>query len=283
MGKKPSRKRTTKRRQYSEDLMSRITKNPSSKAPLLWTGFVSIALLVSGCSSDITEDSNMKKSDTELESESESEFESKNDRFNKVLALAHAGDKQQLRQRLQQGKSIDVVDEKGRSAVLTVVMRNDLDALRLLIELGADVDFHDEDLSKEVIDQTAFLYAGAHGMNDALLLLIEAGAKPDIYNFYGGTALIPAAEKGHLVSVKLLLEKSAIDVDHVNRLGWTALIEAVVLSDSSVVQQQIIKQLLAHGADPSILDKDGVTALEHAMKRGNAAVVELLRSSFMTP
>ncbi len=198
--------------------------------------------------------------------------------FNEVLKAALAVDKQQLQQRLQQGKSIDVVDEHGRSVVLAVTMNSRMGSLQLLIELGADVDYYDEALSSEIIDPTAFLYAGAHGMNEALMLLMEAGAKPHIYNYYGGTALIPAAEKGHIDTVKLLLEKSSVDINHVNRMGWTALMEAVILNDGGTLHQQIIKLLLEHGADPAITDKDGISPLEHAKERGYSAIVTLLEN-----
>ena len=199
-----------------------------------------------------------------------------NENFNLVLSSAINGDKQQLLELLHAGGSIDVVDKLGRSTVLHVTMKNDIEALRLLIELGADVDYYDEARSSGVIDQTAFLYAGAHGLNGALMLLINAGARPDIYNYYGGTALIPAAEKGHVETVELLLKNSKIDVDHVNNLGWTALMEAVILSDDGIAQQQIVKLLLTHGADPDIADKEGVSVLTHAQNRGYTAIVDLL-------
>jgi len=218
--------------------------------------FCSIVLLIVGCSVQAMEHQDAN--------------------FDLVLSAAINGDKQQLQQIIQSGGSIDVVDSRGRSAVLHVTMQNNIDALRLLIELGADVDYYDESKSADVIDQTAFLYAGAKGMNQALPLLINAGAKPNIYNYYGGTALIPAAEKGYVKTVELLLKNSKIDVNHVNNLGWTALMEAVVLSDGGIEQQQIVALLLAYGADASITDKEGVSVLTHAQKRGYTAIVELL-------
>lgn len=204
------------------------------------------------------------------------ELRSANDDFNHVVQLALEGNKQQLQQWTKSGKSIDIVDEHGRSAVLVVTIRQNMNALRLLVELGADVDLFDAKRSAEVIDPTAFLYSGSLGMNEALELLIAAGAKPDIYNYYGGTALIPAAEKGHVETVRLLLDKSAVDANHINRLGWTALMEAVVLSDGADAHQQIVKLLLAHGADASITDNDGVSVMEHARKRGYVRIIELL-------
>ena len=202
------------------------------------------------------------------------------DNFNLVLTSAIDGDKQQLQQIIQEGGSIDVVDWHGRSAVLVVTMQNNIKALQLLIELGADVDFYEEAKLSRVIDQTAFLYAGAHGMNEALTHLINAGARPNIYNYYGGTALIPAAEKGQVDTVRLLLEKSKIDVNHVNNLGWTALMEAVILADGGINHQQIVELLLAHGADPNITDNEGATVLDHARNRGFTSIVEILTREY---
>jgi hypothetical protein len=75
--------------------------------------------------------------------------------------------------------------------------------------------------------------------------------------------------------VRALLE-TEIDVDHVNNLGWTALLEAVILGDGGKAHQRIVRMLLDAGADRSIADRDGVTALEHARERGYAEMVAML-------
>ena len=49
-------------------------------------------------------------------------------------------------------------------------------------------------------------------------------------NRYGGVSIIPASDRGHVDYVRAMLE-TEIDVDHVNNLGWTALLEAVILGD----------------------------------------------------
>ena len=55
-----------------------------------------------------------------------------------------------------------------------------------------------------------------------------------ILNRFGGTSLIPASERGH-VDYVAGSSRPSIDVDHVNDLGWTALLEAVILGDGSPV------------------------------------------------
>ena len=75
--------------------------------------------------------------------------------------------------------------------------------------------------------------------------------------------------------MRALLE-TEIDVDHVNHLGWTALLEAVILGDGGERHTEIVRMLLDAGADPAIADRDGVTALAHARERGYSEMVRLL-------
>ena len=107
-------------------------------------------------------------------------------------------------------------------------------------------------------------------------LFLKHDADFSVYNRYGGTALIPAAEKGHIETVKLLCKTPNFPINHVNRLGWTALMEAVILSDGGKLHQDILKILIEHGADASIPDHDGVTPLDHAKAKRYTKMVEIL-------
>jgi ankyrin repeat protein len=106
-------------------------------------------------------------------------------------------------------------------------------------------------------------------------LTLAAGANLKSTNRYGGTALIPACHYGHIETVKLLLG-TAIDVNHVNRLGWTALLEAVILGDGGPAHAEIVRLLLAHKADPNLADREGVTPLAHARRRNYAEMARLI-------
>ena len=101
--------------------------------------------------------------------------------------------------------------------------------------------------------------------------------KPDltILNRFGGTSLIPASERGHVDYVARVVDTD-IDINHVNDLGWTALMETVLLGDGSGPYQRIVTILLDAGADPSIADRDGTTPAQHAQTAGHATIVELL-------
>ncbi len=78
--------------------------------------------------------------------------------------------------------------------------------------------------------------------------------------------------------MKLLLT-TAIDKDHVNHLGWTALLEAVILGDGGPAHTEIVRLLVAAGANVNIADRDGVTPLAHARQRGYGAMVRILAAA----
>jgi ankyrin repeat protein len=180
-----------------------------------------------------------------------------------LIDAAAAGNIDGLRALLETSElDLDIRDDRGRTALMAATYANQSAAVALLLQAGANVDLQDDMLNNPV------LYAGAEGLMEILKLTNLAGANPTIRNRYGGVAIIPAAEKGHLDAVVYLLEESNVDIDHINDLGWTALLEAIILTDGGPVHQQIIAVLIAHGADVTIADRDGVTPLAHARKRG---------------
>ncbi|HET9222073.1 MAG TPA: ankyrin repeat domain-containing protein, partial [Roseiflexaceae bacterium] len=162
---------------------------------------------------------------------------------NSLIAAAERGDTAGVRQLLQDGANIDARDERGRTAVMAATHGNRVDTVAALIEAGADINIRDNRLDNP------FLYAGAEGLLDILKLTIAAKADTRLTNRFGGTALIPAAERGHVAVVEELLTHTDVDVNHINNLGWTALLEAIVLSDGGPRHQQIVQLLIEHGAD----------------------------------
>lgn len=146
---------------------------------------------------------------------------------------------------------------------------NDLERASRLIADGADVN------AKDDREESAYLLATSEGHLRLLELTLEHGAEVRSLDSFRGTGLIRAAERGHADVVGRLLQTD-IEVDHVNRLGWTALLEAVVLGDGGRAHQEVVRLLLDAGADRTIPDADGVTALEHARARGHREIARLL-------
>ena len=147
--------------------------------------------------------------------------------------------------------------------LLAAAYANDVGRARRLIEAGADVNVKDDS------EQSSYLIATSEVGDDPRLLelTLVAGAETDAKDSYNGTGLIRAAERGNVAIVRRLLETD-IELDHVNRLGWTALLEAVILGEGGREHIETVRLLVDAGADTSIADESGTTALEHARRSG---------------
>ena len=110
-------------------------------------------------------------------------------------------------------------------------------------------------------------------------LALSLGGNPgNITSPYDGTALIAAAHLGHFKVVTALIEAGA-PLDHINNLGWTALIEAVVLGDGGPRHVKTTRALIEAGADITISDRQGITPLAHAKQRELPDLLDILISS----
>ncbi|MFS0838009.1 ankyrin repeat domain-containing protein [Paenibacillus sp. 1P03SA] len=191
----------------------------------------------------------------------------------RLLDAAAKGDADKIRALIGEGADADARDSQGNTAVMAAAVNRRPEAVRVLLEAGADVNIRNDR------SDNLFLYAGAEGDMELLRLAISAGADPALTNRYGGTALIPASERGHTDIVRELLTRTGVDVNHVNRLGWTALLEAVILGDGGEAHQTIVRLLLEHGADVNLPDEDGVTPYRHAVSRNFGEIAAMLKAA----
>src|SRR5258706_16119789 len=83
---------------------------------------------------------------------------------------------------------------------------------------------------------------------------------------YDGTALIAAAHLGHAEVVRTLIRAGA-PLDHVNNLGWTALLESILLGDGGPRHRDTLRVLLEAKANPNIADGKGRSPLALASER----------------
>ncbi len=192
----------------------------------------------------------------------------------KVLFKAAAdNDTAAISKAITSGASLHTVDEGSRTALLVATYQNNINAALQLIDAGSDVNAQDH------IQESAFLHAGAKGYVEILRRCMSAGARYDVYNRFGGTALIPACERAHIPVVEAILTDIAFPVNHINNLGWTALMEAVILGDGEAPHIQVVKLLLAAHADVNIPDKKGITPYQHAVQLGYKEMAALLQAA----
>lgn len=187
-----------------------------------------------------------------------------------LLTAAARGDADAAAAAIRAGADLEQRDSHGRTPLLLAAAADHLAVARVLVKLGADPDALDNR------HDTPWLVTGVTGSVKMAELLLTADPDLTIRNRFGGVSIIPASERGHVNYVRRVV-RTDIDVNHVNDLGWTALLEAVILGRGTQPWQQIVRVLLDHGADPAIADQNGVTALEHATAAGYDEIARMLR------
>ncbi|MCX5192618.1 ankyrin repeat domain-containing protein [Streptomyces sp. NBC_00249] len=190
-----------------------------------------------------------------------------------LLEAAARGDEPGVSAALAAGAAVDARDEQLRTALLLAALADHVGTAALLVAAGADPD------APDARADSPWLVTGVTGSVRMMRTLLPAGPDLTQPNRFGGTSLIPASERGHTAYVRAVLAETAIAVDHVNRLGWTALLEAVILGDGGPRHEEVARLLLAAGADPGLGDLEGVTPYEHAVRRGFDGMARLLRTA----
>lgn len=189
-----------------------------------------------------------------------------------IIALIKNNDILGMQNAIKNGLNVNIQNTKKESLLLIATQNNAIEIARLLVENGADVNKQAENLD------SPFLLAGANGHTDLVKLFLENGARFDLYNRYYGTALIPASERGHVQTVLVLATTENFPINHVNKLGWTALMEAVILGNGSEKYQETVRILISNGADINIPDSKGTSVLEHALKKKQYKIAEIIKN-----
>ena len=183
---------------------------------------------------------------------------------------AHEGRTDQIMALIAKGADLNARDRAGRTPAHVAAFASQDDVLVALAEAGADMNA----LENRVYD--VLTIAAVADDPDLVSLALRLGNSPAlITSVYDGTALIAAAHLGHHEVVARLVAGGA-PLDHVNNLGWTAFMEAVVLGDGGPDHIRTVQILVEAGADQTIADRDGVSPLQHAKARGYTEIMSLL-------
>jgi uncharacterized protein len=146
--------------------------------------------------------------------------------------------------------------------------------VKVLLAAGSDVN------TRDITLLTPFICSGANGFHEILSLMLGYGADLKSVNRFGGTALLPSSEKGYLKTVQRCLD-AGIPVNHANDLGWSGLLEAVILGNGGRLYSDVIELLIEAGADVNLPDRDGKSSLQHAKELKHDKVVKLLTKEYI--
>jgi ankyrin repeat protein len=194
------------------------------------------------------------------------------------MSAARAGSVEIIKALAAKGADVNAAEQwQGQTALFYAASENHADAVRALVELGADVDARSKRLEfpefvfktagmiyavQPVGDWTPLMYAARDGAVESVRALADSGADLDLTDPVGTTALTLAILNGHFDTAVALLEKGA-DPNVADKNGMTPLYAAVDMHTIQTVfgrpmplledetdPVEMVQALLAHGADP---------------------------------
>jgi len=187
-----------------------------------------------------------------------------------LFAAAARGDAGLITRLVAKGQPVDARDAYGRTPLHVAAYHARHDAMRALARAGADPNALERD--RYDIVTIAAVADDAPTLRVALEIGCSAG---NITSRYDGTALIAASHLGNVEVVRELVRARA-PLDHVNNLGWTAVIESIVLGDGGARHTATLALLVDGGANIAIADRVGATPLALARARGYTDMVRIL-------
>jgi ankyrin repeat protein len=146
-----------------------------------------------------------------------------------ATALAQLPD---MRLLIDRGSPLNTMDVSGRTTVLHAVDSHDDDALRMVLEAGADPNPR---LPKGLFRSSPLTAATFGGLVAMIKLLLKYGAEVDACNPEGRTALHTAASMQNVECAKILLDHGA-DMGCISSNGRSPLTTAVVYNNHAVLK-----------------------------------------------
>ena len=192
------------------------------------------------------------------------------ERYSGLHAAAARNDARGIQRLLAAGADPETRDGNGRTALHVAAFASHAAAVRALVEGGARAN---------ALDAQRYDIVTIAAVKDDVAMVrvaLALGTSPrNVTSPYDGTALIAAAHLGHAEVVRELI-KAGAPLDHVNNIGWTAVLEAVILGDGGSRHVATLRALVDAGADVRITDRGGVSPLAHARARGYVEMVVIL-------
>lgn len=221
-----------------------------------------------------------------------------------VLILAvNRGMQETVKNLVEAGAQVDARREAyfKSTALMEVGVRNNVDLAAWLLDHGADLH------AQDTIGDTPLNWAAYYGHDDLVQLYLDRGADWSVSGRQGN-AIDIAIHRGHQELVRLLIERGAgkalspeakvfiqavqsgnlarveaaleegLSPDQTDELGSPSLVLA-----AGAGQEEVVRYLIAKGADRQAMNRVGETALARAARFGHRDVVNRLLSAGVDP
>lgn len=172
-----------------------------------------------------------------------------------LMVAAKKGDQALAEHLMNAGSNVNETTDTQGTPFMFAVLGGHLDMARWLLEQGADINTVGSN------GWTALTIAAAKGNVPILQWLIGQGADTQVRDVYRFTPLLRAADNGFVEAAAVLLSLVETDVNARDEHDNTALHHAISAGDEAMVSL-----LLEHHADPTIVNRSGITADELAQK-----------------
>ncbi|KAL3728073.1 hypothetical protein ACJRO7_032771 [Eucalyptus globulus] len=181
-----------------------------------------------------------------------------------LIHAARQGHTDTAKYLLERGANPDIPSDLGVTALHHSAGIGDIELLKFILSKGVDIDSQSD-------AGTPLIWAAGHAQPDAVKVLLEHHANPNAETDDNITPLLSSVAAGSVECLKLLIQAGASV--NISAGGATPL---HIAADNG--NPEIINCLLDAGADPNIMDEDGLKPIQVAALRGNRAAVEILFS-----
>ncbi len=200
-------------------------------------------------------------------------------------------------------KLLEITAINGKSALMVAAKTGHLELARLLVQAGADVNETTEtqgtpfmfavlgdqqDVARWLLRQgadlntvgsngwTALTIAAAKGNVHVLQWLIGQGADTQVRDVYRFTPLMRSVENGYVEAAAVLLSLVETNVDARDEYDNTALHHAV-----SQGSEAMVRLLLEHHANPTLVNRDGISpmALASTVSDNSHVILDVLNKA----
>lgn len=168
---------------------------------------------------------------------------------------------------LDAGADPTLENEREETAISLAFNNGQAEVMKVLMEEGVTFDLREAGFAKSRLHEAA-----ENGHQEVVQFLIQKDANINAKSSTGATPLIFAAMNGHSETVDVLIEAGAKVNEEADHVEGNSALQAAAMKGHT----DIVRNLLANGANPTFSTDYGKTALYQAARNGHLETVKIL-------